>query len=65
MQYNWLNKRGNKNLIVFFCGWSFDEKPFESLKCDDNDVVVVYDYTVIENLKKIFDGYEKYYLITW
>ncbi len=27
MKSFWLNKQNNKNLIVFFAGWSFDEKP--------------------------------------
>lgn len=45
MQYHWLNKQDNENLIVFFCGWSFDYKPFERLACGNNDVLCVYDYT--------------------
>ena len=65
MQYCWLNKVNNKKLIVFFCGWSFDEKPFKHLQFNDYDVLVVYDYTTIENLDDIFDGYEASYLITW
>ena len=65
MQYCWLNKKNNKKLIVFFCGWSFDEKPFEGLQCNDNNVVVIYNYKTIEKLVDIFEGYEKYYLISW
>ena len=41
MQYFWLNKKNNDNLIVFFCGWSFDYKPFESLDFGENDILVV------------------------
>ena len=45
MQFSWLNRQNNKNLIVFFAGWSFDEKPFEFLACENCDVLFVYDYS--------------------
>ncbi len=64
MQYNWLNRQNNKNLIIFFAGWSFDSKPFEYLKCEDNDVLVFYDYTELGNIPDI-DQYDTYTLITW
>jgi len=47
MQYHWLNKQNNDNLIIFFCGWSFDYIPFEMLDCGSNDVLCVYDYTSV------------------
>lgn len=47
MQYHWLNKQNNDNLIIFFCGWSFDYIPFERLDCGNNDVLCVYDYSEI------------------
>ncbi len=74
MQFNWLNKSNNKNLIVFFCGWSFDYKPFERLECSDFDVLVLYDYADISNsfnlfeqnkLKSDIENYESKILITW
>jgi len=49
---------------MFFAGWSFDEKPFEFLKCDGHDVVVFYDYREL-SFDVDFKGYEKYYLVTW
>ncbi|MBO5385492.1 DUF452 family protein, partial [bacterium] len=54
MKSVWLNKQNNKNLIVFFAGWSFDEKPFIALNYTDYDVLVVYDYNSLfipEDLK--------------
>ena len=48
MQYHWLNKQENDNLIIFFCGWSFDSTPFEYLDCGKNDVLVLYDYADLE-----------------
>ena len=48
MKYHWLNRQNNTELIVFFAGWSFDEKPFEFLDCGGADVLFVYDYNSIE-----------------
>lgn len=64
MQYHWLNKQNNKKLIIFFCGWSFDEKPFETLDCKEYDVLMFYDYTN-HDLPAGIPDYEEYYLITW
>ena len=65
MRYCWLNKKNNDTLIIFFCGWSFDDKPFKYLECSNNDVLVIYDYAELELPENLFDGYKEYYLITW
>ena len=64
MQFHWLNKQNNKNLIVFFAGWSFDYKPFEFLQCDGCDVLFVYDYNEVSELPD-FSEYEHKFLIAW
>ncbi len=67
MKSVWLNKQNNKNLIVFFAGWSFDEKPFITLNNTGYDILVVYDYNSLfipEELKD-FSTYENKTLITW
>ena len=67
MKSCWLNNQNNENLIVFFAGWSFDEKPFKFLQCNDFDVLFVYDYNdfkLPEELKNI-KIYKHKYLITW
>lgn len=65
MQYHWLNKKdGNKKLLLFFCGWSFDYKPFERIECNDYDVLMLYDYNDLSIPIEI-SGYEEYFLITW
>ena len=67
MKSFWLNKQNNKNLIVFFTGWSFDYHPFEHLTCENYDVLFVYDYndlTVPQDLKEL-SNYENKNLITW
>ena len=73
MKQYWLNKQNNKNLIMFFCGWSFDYKPFEILNCNNYDVLLFYDYSDMYSitdksykLNLIFDlQYEKTILIGW
>lgn len=67
MKSFWLNKQNNKNLIVFFAGWSFDQNPFIKLDCTDYDVLIVYDYnslSILEDLKDI-STYKNKTLITW
>lgn len=67
MQYHWLNKQNNKNLIIFFGGWSFDYKPFECFDCKDYDVLMFYDYTNLELPENICsaENYENISLIGW
>lgn len=64
MQYNWLNKKNNNKLLIFFCGWSFDYKPFERLNCKDFDVLIFYDYKN-HKLPVIIPDYDECYLLTW
>ena len=75
MRFYWLNKQNNKNLLVFFVGWSFDFRPFEFLDCENYDVLIIYDYSNIIQPKKDFVSdlpklinvrdYEKSYLVAW
>lgn len=67
MKSFWLNKQDNKNLIVFFAGWSFDHKPFTKLDYTDYDVLMIYDYNSIFIPKELkdFSQYENKTLITW
>ena len=64
MKHVWLNKSENKQLLIFFVGWSFDEKPFEFLAHDNLDVLVFYDYSEL-SFDVDFSGYEKYYCVGW
>lgn len=67
MNTYWLNNQNNKNLIVFFAGWSFDENPFKFLDCSGYDVLMIYDYNEIKPLDifQKFNQYENKILITW
>ena len=65
MQFHWLNKQNNSKLIIFFVGWSFDENPFKFLACENFDVLIVCDYSTIdENIEK-FTSYKEINLIAW
>ena len=65
MQYKWLNKKDNKNLIVFFNGWGMDEKVVKHLNYDDFDVLTFYDYRSFELDNFDFSKYENKILIAW
>lgn len=62
-----LNRANNKNLIVFFAGWSFDENPFLHLFCGDSDVLFVYDYNdfSVPDCLQDLNKYSKKTLIAW
>ena len=64
MKYKWLNNSGNKNLIVFFCGWggSYD---CISLNFDGYDILFLYDYRTFEPLNFDFAKYDNKYLVAW
>ena len=64
MQFDWINKQNNDNLIVFFGGWSFDGQPFKCLRTKDFDVLMFYDYSDL-NLPEIPDNKKKKNLIAW
>ena len=65
MQYHWLNKNNNENLIIFFSGWSFDYRALSFLKAEDFDVLCVYDYTEISPFEHQFPNYKFVNLIAW
>lgn len=65
MQFYWLNRKNNEKLIIFFCGWSFDYKPFERLDCCDNDVLAVYDYGKMDFPEISLAEYKQTTLIAW
>ncbi len=67
MQYFWLNKNNNKNLIVFFNGWAMNETPLQHLNKEGFDILFLQDYRNLDFDFSIFnfDKYEKKYLICW
>ena len=65
MQFHWLNKQNNKDLIIFFAGWSFDENPFKFLDCGAFDVIIIYDYNSIDLPEIDLSPYKNINLIAW
>ncbi len=67
MQSYWLNKKNNKDLIVFFNGWAMNESPIIHLEKESFDILVVHDYRNFDFdfSKYDFTEYEKKYLICW
>lgn len=65
MQFKWLNKQNNKNLIVFFNGWGMDEKIVKNLAFGEYDVLTFYDYRTFNMPSFDFSLYEKKYLVCW
>ena len=45
MKHQYLNKTGNRSLLLFFAGWGMDANPFTQLKTDYADVLIAYDYS--------------------
>lgn len=65
MNYEWLNKQENKNLIAFFNGWGMDSNAVSNLCFNDFDVLMLSDYRSFEPINFDFSKYEKKYLIAW
>lgn len=68
MKAHWLNRQNNKNLIIFFAGWSFDYNPFcNHPECGDNDLLMIYDYNNMDipDELKTLNNYESKILAAW
>ncbi len=63
MKTFFINNKSDK-LIVFFCGWAMDEKPFECLSSENFDVLFVYDYSSLD-LDFDFSNHKAFYLIAF
>ena len=65
MKKLWINKQNAPELLLFFNGWGMDEKPFKHLAVNnDLDVLMVYDYTVLEKIEELED-YKTVHLTAW
>ncbi|TRX64266.1 DUF452 family protein [Carboxylicivirga sp. M1479] len=68
MKYSWLHKTNAEQLILYFNGWSCDEKPFQFLKSKKADVLMFYDYRSIslpEEVLSQLDKYSRVYVVAW
>lgn len=68
MKYFWINKKNQKQLIVFFNGWGMDENPFVHLDYNNFDLLMLSDYSSLDvdaNLINEINSYEKTFVIAW
>jgi len=67
MNYFWLNKERNKDLIIFMNGWGMDEEIIKHLDYRSFDILMINDYRSFDNklLQYDFKTYNKKYLICW
>ena len=65
MEYKWLNKQNNKQLILFFNGWGMNEDAVRHLAFDDTDVLILYDYNSLEVDLSEIKKYSEVNVIAW
>lgn len=67
MQFKWLNKENNKNLILFLNGWAMNESAVANLEKDGFDILMLSDYRNVDfGLTQFdFEKYDKKYLVCW
>ncbi|MBN2165941.1 MAG: DUF452 family protein [Marinilabiliaceae bacterium] len=68
MQHFWLKKQNCDHLIIFFGGWGTDKNPFSQLECNNFDLLMFYDYKLMElpiGFELIISSYPKITLIAW
>ena len=65
MKYIFLRNEGSSQLTIFFTGWGMDDKPFSSISLT-HDVLMVYDYTVIDAIPlHLIEGYKDIRIVAW
>lgn len=68
MKSYWLNKQQNNQLLLFFSGWGSCPAQFESIKAENWDVWMFYDYRVAhlpEDIEEVVSQYERVVLVGW
>lgn len=65
MEAKWIAHNGAPKLILFFCGWGFDERCVGHLDTCGYDVVALYDYRSLQAPVGITDGYSDITVVAW
>lgn len=65
MQYKLVSTCGSDRLVLFFAGWAMDAHPFETLRRDGYDVMVVWDYRYFDIDWSCVDSYREICIIAW
>ena len=67
MEYKWLNREKNSNVIIFFNGWGMDENIVSNLSFEGFDVLMFYDYSTLNTDFKFsaLQQYEERFIVAW
>ena len=67
MKFHWINKKNNKNFILFMNGWGMNQNVVRHLDCSGYDILEADDYREVEFLFSDVDitGYENKILVCW
>ncbi|MCK5807630.1 malonyl-ACP O-methyltransferase BioC [bacterium] len=64
MQSQWITKKNNDTLILYFSGWAMDGSEVSHLESSNCDLLAFYDYREL-SLPKIPRNYKRYILMAW
>lgn len=65
MKHYFIQKKNYPRLTLFFAGWGMDEQPFIDYCPTDSDLLICYDYRLLDFDVAILQGYEDVRLIAW
>ena len=65
MEAKWVVKNSSKSLILFFCGWGFDESCIKHISSQSHDVLAVYDYRSLSFDQSATNGYDEVVVVAW
>lgn len=65
MNYRFVNRNGNRRLLVIFAGWAMDQTPFCHVCRPGYDTLVIWDYRDLSIDWSIVASYEEIVLIAW
>ena len=60
-------QEGKSSCILFLSGWSMDPGPFRSITAIDHDLLMVYDYRLVDpsTIIKLTENYDSLHLVAW
>lgn len=68
MKWSFLKREKNSSLIIFCNGWGHDENVLSALSCNNDDLLMLWDYRNLKldlDLREVFADYKEVYLIAW
>lgn len=65
MEAKWISKGAGRTLVIFFCGWGFDQQCISTLDTEDVDLVVLFDYQSLEMPALTTAEYDDVVVVAW